>query len=154
MLASVDGGATDLDGYVSLLSQREAAATGSHDAASCAAIWKPGTLAYRCRTCQANANSAICKECFQASHECLQVQHTITSGQNLATCRLATMHSMTTVCTLANLAGAVIVEMHQHGSLPDFVANIQDRSATCKSCKWGCWNSSWLVQPSHLHCFS
>eukprot|EP01100_Stratorugosa_tubuloviscum_P008326 TRINITY_DN3463_c1_g1_i3.p1 TRINITY_DN3463_c1_g1~~TRINITY_DN3463_c1_g1_i3.p1 ORF type:complete len:133 (-),score=52.58 TRINITY_DN3463_c1_g1_i3:441-839(-) len=40
----------------------------------CGLVWKPGTNAYRCRTCENDTSCAICLECFNAGdhigHDC------------------------------------------------------------------------------------
>lgn len=64
LLASIGRQDKDTDTYIILMQQREQTTDGLR-AAACTAIWKAGTLAYRCRTCQSSGNSAICKDCFQ-----------------------------------------------------------------------------------------
>ena len=64
LLNSLGRSEGDVDTYVQQLQQREQQTAGNASTA-CTAIWKPGVLAYRCRTCQVNDNCAICQECFQ-----------------------------------------------------------------------------------------
>lgn len=42
----------------------------SSSAGCCTHVWKAGAIAYRCRTCQLTASSAVCPACFKAGgHE-------------------------------------------------------------------------------------
>ncbi len=67
LLASIGSQAEDIDTYVSVMNERVRNTSGASTTA-CTAIWKAGTLAYRCKTCQTSSNSAICKDCFQVQH--------------------------------------------------------------------------------------
>ncbi|MEW5302971.1 MAG: hypothetical protein WDW36_005706 [Sanguina aurantia] len=57
--SSNGGSSSSFAAYLSDL----AAGTGN---GPCTAVWTAGTIAYRCRTCQTSASSAVCISCFKA----------------------------------------------------------------------------------------